>query len=1168
MHSKKLIRFLIGISLTMLLGLTAFAAEVTGRIRGTVIDPSGAVVINATVTATNAQTGVVYTTKSNATGAYEILQLPVGTYNVSATAPGFETFQATGITLNIDQQFVQQIQFKVGQEAQTVEVQANAVQVDTTNMQLNNVVEAKQIVDLPLIGRNWTQLELLEPGVEASNDRFLTFSVNGAQTQQTSFLLNGTDINDLPLNTTQYTPSPDALSEFNLITSSLNPEYSRNSGAIVSASVKNGTNAFHGDAYDFYRDTFLNTHNFFQKTAPKFHQNLFGGTLGGPVLKDKAFFFVSYQGNRAVAPETGATGNVTVFSQAQLGVNGTADWSTLANGSQFNVASRPIPGTLLTQTGCPSGSTWASCFQPGGKGTPVHIPVSAFNPLSLKLVQQFVPLPNSNNNTFLYNPVTTTVQDQGIARLDGNLTSKDQLWGILVFEHRPTADTIPFPNTGATLPGFADTSTRETHQFTADWGHVFNASTLNDFRLGVSRFNFGALSPAQVVQPSSAGFAITPQHPEVASLPFVGIPGFFNLGFTTNGPQPRIDTNYQADDNFSKVVGRHSLKFGVDGRKFLVANPFFASNNGNYAFSTSNSLGTGSAGLDFLFGDPRSYTQTAGGLIDAYAYEWYSYAQDVWKMTDNFTLTYGLGWQIDTALHNVQYNGIGVVCYDPGVQSKVFPTAPLGLDYPGDPGCNNSQGSKTRWGDVAPRVGFAYSPDLGFLSGGSEHKLSIRGGYGIYYNRTEEEGSLQNLNQPPFGLNSGGVGHYVPADHPAFVNPFQDINSGMTFANQFPGSLTPTPPVNFAPFVPFVSSLSGYAPNYRPPYAQNFNLTVQRELPSRIVLTVSYVGSLGRHEQSTINPDPITPAGQAACLANLGPAKTNCAGVDAAHPNSNQDVQAETFPSHVLNNDGTVFASPGWIASGATSNYNSLQVSATKGTTHGLLFQASYTYAHSHDTASSFENSGFGGTNGRGYNQFFPGLNYGDSSFDARNRFVFSPVYDIPYRHNGLLGAALGGWEVAGILSMQTGFPFDISYAGNVSYSLWCAAAENFYACPDAPSLVAPLQFTSPRAGGASGSQWFNPGSSFADETIGSFGNISRNKFHGPGLVNTDVGIYKNVYWPGSESRYLQLRLESYNVFNHTNFNNPDSNFTHSTFGRITSAAAGRQTQLAVKVYF
>ncbi|HET9741824.1 MAG TPA: carboxypeptidase-like regulatory domain-containing protein [Terriglobales bacterium] len=1128
------------------MGVQIWAADVTGRIRGTVTDPSGAVVANIPVTATNVQTGAAYTAKSNSTGGYEFLQLPVGTYNISATAAGFQTFAANGIKLNLDQVYVQPIQFQVGQETQTVEVNANAVQVDTTNMQLNNVVEAKQIVDLPLIGRNWTQLEQLQPGVQSSSDRFGTFSVNGAQTQQTSFLINGTDVNDLPLNTTQYTPSPDALSEFNLITSSLNPEYSRNSGAIVSASIKSGTNAYHGDAFDFYRDTFLNNHNFFQKTAPKFHQNIFGGTLGGPVLKDKAFFFLSYQGTRAVQPQT--VGTNTVFSQAQLG----GDWTTLANGKAFALKDRPIPGTLLGPTGCPAGSTWSSCFPTG------IIPASAFNPLAVKLAQQFVPLPNGPNNTFIFNPQTTTVQDQGIARIDGNVTSKDQLWGLMVFEHRPTSDTLPF--TGSTLPGFGDVSTRETHQFTADWNHVFSPTTLNEFRLGYSRFNFGAVSNQQIVQPSSLGFAITPQHPEVAGAPKISVPGFFTLGFSNNGPQPRIDQNYQVDDNFSKIVGNHSLKFGFDGRRFNVNNPFFNGNNGVIGFSSSNSFGTGSAGLDFLLGDPSGYSQGGGGVVDAYAYELYPYAQDVWKARENLTLTYGLGWQIDGPLHNLQHGGEGVTCYVPGEQSKIFPTAPTSLVYPGDPGCTNAQGSRTMWRDFGPRVGFAYSPDFGFLSG--EHKLSIRGGYGIYYNRTEEETSLQNLGQPPFGINSSGANHYVPGAHPGFVNPFQDIDTGIVYANQFPAPVVQAgQAVDFSPLIPFVSSLSQYGPDFRIPYSQNINLTLQRELPSNIVATVSYVAALGRHEQSTYNPDPITPAGHAACLADT----VNCSGTSPSNTSPNIDNQAEKFPGHVLNNDGDVFASPGFVGSGGTSNYNALQISAKKGMTHGLLFQASYTYSHSLDTASSFENSGFGGSV-RGFNQFDPGLNYGDSAFDVRHRFVFSPVYDIPFRHNGFLGRVLGGWEINGILTLSTGFPYDISYGGGVSYSLWCAAGENFYACPDIPNQTGPLQLANPRTGGATNSHWFTPGTTFTDEALGSFGNIHRNPFHGPGIINTDVGLYKNLFL--TESKYIQLRLESYNVFNHTNFNNPDGNFLDSTFGQITSAAAGRQTQLAAKFYF
>ena len=329
-------------------GLQAWSADVTARIRGTVTDPSGAVVANAHLTATNAQTGIAYDAQSQSNGSYELLNLPIGTYNLSASATGFEVFTASGITLNIDQIYLQNVKLTVGSTSQTVEVKANAVQVDTTNMQLSNVVESKQIVDLPLIGRNWTQLEQLEPGVQASSDRFGTFSANGSQTQQSSFLINGTDTNDLPLNTPVYVPSPDALQQFNLITSSLNPEYDRNSGAIVSASIKTGTNQYHGDAFDFYRDTFLNNHNFFQLTAPVFHQHIFGGTIGGPVLKDKVFFFLSYQGLRGVVPQVVNVNTLLTPAQLQGNFNAT-------------LKANPIPGTLLA----------ATAVQPVRPGNPV-----------------------------------------------------------------------------------------------------------------------------------------------------------------------------------------------------------------------------------------------------------------------------------------------------------------------------------------------------------------------------------------------------------------------------------------------------------------------------------------------------------------------------------------------------------------------------------------------------------------------------------------------------------------------------------------------------------------------------------------------------------------------------------------------------------------------------
>ena len=1162
----------------LLLALLAgvWAADVTAKISGTVYDPAGAVVPNVAVTATNQHTGVSYNATSQANGSYQFLQLPVGTYSVSAAPNGFRKFAASGIVLTIDQNYVQDIHLAIGETSQTVEVNANAAQVDTTNIQLNNVINSTQIVELPLIGRNFTQLEQTFPGVQASSDRFGTFSANGAQTQQTSFLVNGTDINDAPLNTAVVLPSVDAVQQFNLVTSSLNPEYSRNSGAIVSVNIKNGTNQFHGDAFDFYRDTFLNSPNYFQTKghggagAPKFHQNLFGGTIGGPIWKDKLFFFYSFQGNRATTPQSVGTNNV--FTSA-----GRAGDFTLnaATGKPNAFSSNPIPSSINIP-GCAAGSTWSSCATILNK----KFPTSAFNPISAKLLSQYVPLPTQGIQ-FSFNPTIKNKQEQHIMRFDYNANQSNQIWFVGIFENRPSIEDLPF--TGATLPGFGDVNQRHTKQFTADYTHTFNPSMLNDFRIGFTRFNFGAVFPQTKLDPASFGFTgVKTQVPAYLQMPTISVASMFTLGFSTNGPQPRLDQNYQVDDNVSKVWGNHTLKFGWDGRKFKVDNPFYANLNGAYTFSTSNNPFTsGDAGLDFLMGVPAGYAQGSGAFINAYAFENYVYGQDQWKVRPNLTLTFGAGWQTDTPWYNQQYAGKGVTCYIPGQQSQVFPTAPKNLNYPTDPNCTNGQGAKLSWKHVGPRVGFAYAPELGFLSGGDAHKLSIRGGYGIYFNRTEEEGALQNLQDPPYGVTSSGI--IDVGGQPTFANPFADINGGRdatgapvpaSIPNKFP-AVDQRPPgtgIDWTNFEPF--DLSQYSPKYTMPYSQNFNLTVERELPSQIIATVSYVGALGRHEQITVEGNPITQAGHDACLAS-----SSCI--------ANRSNQSLLFPTHTASGyaDPKIgglnpFPSIGFISSGGTSNYNSLQLSAKKNTTHGLLFQVSYTYSHSLDTGSSFENSGFGGAN-RGYNLFFPQLNYGDSSFDARHRFVFAPVYQMPAWKNApglhwvpdIIGK---GWGISGALTLATGFPFDIRTTG--SNSLYCTSNWQYYACPEIPVQVAQLKRVNPRNPGIGSTGqvfWFDPNVGFAPEPIGSFGNVHRNPYHGPGINNTDVAISKNIYFvPGHENYYMQLRLESYNAFNHTQFNLPTGSVTftgntvNNTFVRITSAAAGRQSQLALKIYF
>ncbi len=1168
-------RFALAITLIAALG-TAYAADVNGRIKGVVTDPSNAVIANVKITATNAATGVKFDTVSASDGVYLFQQLPVGPYSITATAAGFKTFTANGIVLTIDQEYVEPIQLTVGSTSEIVQVNAAAVQVNTTDMQLSNVVNSEQMEQLPLIGRNFTGLELTLPGVQMSSDRFSgAYSVSGAQTQQSEYLINGADTNDIALNTLAIAPNLDAIDQFNLIDGPLNAEYDRNSGGIVSATIKEGTNHIHGVAFEYYRDTFLNTANFFfhnvttgAAEVSKYHQNIPGATVGGPIIKDKLFFFFAYQGTRQITPESG--GNPLVLSTAERGGDFSADAGaagappTTTNPTWGSFTATPIPSTLAIPGCTTAGETWAQCaYSNGGK-----FPTGGFNTVANTLMTKFLPSPNNGAYGYSFTPVVPESINQYIGRVDFSLNPQNQFYGIFINHRLNETETLPF--TGATVPGFGDQDTEDINQITVDYVHQFGPTLVNDLSAHYTRFNYQAVIPQTPVAPSSVGFDITPENTAGQGMTAVSVSGLngvnFELGFSTNGPQPRIDQATQLDDSVSKVLGNHALKFGYEGERFNVSNPFGARNNGAFGFdNTASPFTTGDGALDFLLGVPDTYSQGSGATIQADAFLNYIFAQDSWKLTNSFTLDYGLGYSIDTPLRNHQYGGEGIACFVNGFNSTLFPGAPTDIAYPGEGGCLDSGQAKTRFSEVGPRFGFAWAPNLGFLSDGSAKKFSVRGGFGIYYDRTEEESSLQTLETPPFGLNSGGDTDYVSVDStitgPAFTNPYQDINTGKVYGNKFPYAFPHKgqviSPATWSSVEPF--DISTYGPSFRAPYAENIQIGVEREFPSSTVARVSYVASLARHNQVTYEADAETAAGHAECLTD-----TTC--------QADRNYQPLYYPQNTVGNDPNI-ASVGTVGSFSNSSYHSLQVFVQKGMTHGLMFQVAYTYAHALDDASSFENAGFGESGSRGYNQFDQALNYGDSAFDVRNHFVFSPLYIIPQFSGSTYSAknlALAGWEISGIMTLAQGFPYDISYAGGTSRSLWCAAGVNFYACPDVPNQVAQLQFANPRVRLGSGqSQWFSNGlKAFAPEPLGGFGNVHRDPYHGPGTNNTNMILAKNFLVNAERGISIQTRIESDNVFNHTQFVNPTSTYGSSSIGQIGSAAAARQSQLALRIVF
>lgn len=1127
--------------------MTAKADELYARIRGTVTDPSGASVSGAQITATNEATGIAREFTSGGDGSYELMSLPVGTYVVKASKNGFRKFETTGVVLAVNQIYVLNIRLTPGGITEVVHVEANPVQVQTTDMQLGALVNGQSIVDLPLNGRDWIQLQQLQPGVVSQSDRRAdTYATNGSQAQQNSFLINGADSNNFFGNTPAIIPSPDSIAEFRMVTNTLNPEYGRNSGAIMNAIVKSGANQFHGSIFEFYRDTSLNATRWFLQRPDVLHRNQFGGTIGGPLWKDHTFFFLSYQGTRENRAEiitdyggSAPLGLVQVFTKAERG----GDFSGGNAGCPFSNASSfgsPFPLTDSNGVVQPAFTPYCTLWPNG------MVPTVNLNSVATNLVSRYVPLPNSGLSGYSFNPIHTDSVDQGLFRIDHTFSAKDSFWGYGLIEPTKGQNALPF--FGATLPGFAGTANRTAYQFAVSWNHVFSTTTLNEFRTSYTRTNLPFAKPVHPQLPSSLGFSgIIPQDSADAGVPAIFVSGFFGMGDSPQGPEDEVGNTYQITDNLSKISGRHSLKFGLAVTRFEYNHQFVGPNNGEFTFAGGGAYTTGNPGLDFLLGVPDSYVQGSSNTTRARGYEYYVFAQDQYRVHDNLTLTYGLGWQIDTPLSNLSYHARAINCFRPGEQSSVYPTAPAGLTFPSDPGCTPS-GYETHYGHVGPRLGFAWSPDAGWLSGGPG-KTSIRGGFGIYFNRSEDQPVLQSIFAPPFSLFSFGIGGV--GGSPSFAAPFTDI-AGLVPAltNPFPYTIPSAANADFSEFEPLTLTVTD--PRFTVPYAENYNLTVEREVPFKTIVSLGYVGAVAHHllVEKELNPG-LNPQG---CAAN-----PTCVQF--------RSIQQLFFPNN-FQYPGNIFGSVGEQTTVGNSNYNSFQASVRNSPSHGLQFSAAYTWSHSLDIGSSFEDTGL---STRALNPFNPHANYGDSVFDARQRFVAYYSYELPTRKgNGTLTSLLTrGWEISGITTMQTGFPITISSPGSYT-SLTCSSFE-FYGCWDVPNVTGQVQiYRNPRT--SPNNLWFNP-NAFSPPPFGVIGNARRNFFHGPGLNQTDLALHKWIQLGRDESRRLELRLEAFNVFNHAQFNNPDGSFTdgippNGTFGRVLSAGPPRVMQLAAKVHF
>ena len=1082
----------------ILLFAPASLAQGFGSIVGRVTDPTGAAVASVKVTATEHGTGLSRGATSNSEGLYVIPSLRPSSYDLTAEATGFSTWKQSGITLLADQTLTVNITLKLGVATEVVTVTGTELQVDTSTATLKQVVEQQRLVELPLNGRNAAQLTLLvsgavnSPGGGADQGFTKTFpgavtiSANGARQNMISYQLDGGNHVDEYTNVNQPFPFPDALQEFSVQTSNYTAEYGQNAGAVVNVITKSGTNNLHGDAFEFVRNAVFNAKNFF---APRFQpngqptkdngrdqikRNQFGGVIGGPIIKDKTFFFAGYQGTRL--RNIGNTSHSTIPSQADIN-------AFTAGGGTID----PVVGNILKS----------------------------------------LPIQPTSEDVFFQKPQNDNF-DEVIGRLDHSMSQSDRL--TLRYDYNRFHRTPVF--SPANFLTYADGATIPAHNALIHESHIFKPTLINDFRFGYSREAASRGPDSSVPSVKTLGSNI-PFQPAASAIQQIRVNNFFSFGDNPNASFVR--NNFTWSDDVSWIKGKHEWRFGgvIERSRVDLNNLFFQP--GEYSFSSLS---------NFLSGVLSDYTgnvafrQGAGEFKNNRGIFSGVYILDNYKANRRLTLNVGLRYEPALPWREIkgrveQFRLSGLIA---GVRSTQFPNAPAGVYFPGDPGVPKN-GVDPGLKDFAPRVGFA----LDLFGDG---KSSLRGGAGIFYD-TRITGIVNNrfVDVTPFSpqliLSTGGAKPGTISD-PLCTQGSTQLRLGCTAqANLFPAPFPPPANTTFAPNLLAVS----WDPNhsYQTPRMYNWNLGIERQLPSSILVRAAYVGSRGSHLKETI-------------AFNVSP-------VGGGMPRLNAIAGPNVFAT---TNNG-----PTQAALDINSVYHSLQLSAEKRMSHGLTILGNYTWSKSIDdlpNGGGVADVGADTVSARPWDDpLRHQFDRGPSDFDHTHRFVASYVWQLPglSSANGLLRRTLGEWQLSGLVSAQTGRPFLVVSGNNNSGTQIGQDRANLVGNPYGSGACAKIT--------TSCVSWLNP-ASFQQNPSGTFGNIGKGSFRLPGSYAWDMGLFKNFSL--TERWKLQFRAEFFNVFNRANFTTDSTSLTNfqkvtaSSFGAVQEAADPRIGQLALKLFF
>jgi hypothetical protein len=1173
--AKKLARTFLFLLVAVAIPAVSPAQDANGRILGTVYDPQGAVIPGAQITVTNTATQVPRTAATDNQGYFQVLALPIGTYRVKAEHAGFSTVISAEQKLLINQALRIDIKMEVGAASQTVDVGAEAAPVETVNATLGQSVTGRVLTNMPLNGRDALDLALLQPGVTESNDDnggAGNYSIAGGRSDSVTFLLDGGLNNDLLDNSNLLDPNPDSIAEFRLLTSNYTAEYGRNGGGIISEVIKSGSNQIHGSAFDFFRNRVLDANDFFNIPLgiPRLDlkRNQYGGTLGGPIRKDKIFFFLAYQGQKQL--EAVPDIDIPVYTPQELAGN----FSQAVNGA-------PDPNVAAFLESNPY---FAS---PNGNAAQAIIDPTKIDPVTQAYISAGLVATSPTNQT-VCNPdgictglLSTSLDqtnnaDELTTKFDFNLSAKDKVSATIGLNR--TLFLNPFPY--ATVPGFPSRTTANYYYTNISYTRIFSPMLLNEFHFVTHRSNFLQDSVTkQLPSGPSLGIGITP---DLATGP-TNI--FFDTGYefgpSEQGPTRFIENTFSWTDAVSWTRGKHNWKFGAGFSPYQENLVYDYYTNGEFDFySLGGSTASGNPYADFLLGAAAGYFQGPLALSNIRSKSTYLFGQDEWHVSKNVVLTIGLRYEYNTPKRDTQGRSFSVIA---GSQSQRFPGAPLGLVFPGDPGAPTGVNFPDKK-NFAPRFGFAWDPT-------GSGKTSVRGGFGVFYDILKGEDNLQFNGEVPFYAEPGFFFNSIGPSQSGPVGYLEQPYQAYGAINPFP-SKPPATDVNFAQFLPINGSGAVFVvdPHLRTPYVYQYNLSLQHNLFADTVLETNYVGSSGRGLTSLRDINPMV----------LG--TTNHV-LDSSCPGCFGQLPEFQNVSH--------------------ANYSALEASLTRQPKTSKLgtayFTLAYTYGHNLDNAS-----GFAQRNSQ-VPAYSPDLFYASGDSDVRQRISFSGGWDVPFDRMWATGPKrlTKGWSIYPIVTWRTGFPFDIPaglgdttdpanpgtsgvgdpilsraavvapirtfdprhlttiiptiYGTNPSNPNQCQITSgqpitgHFIFDPNSFSNI-PLQNNAYYEGGNPCFPELDPVDNPADRTYG----LARNVLRGPHLTNFDVALAKTTAI--TEHVGLEFRVEFFNALNHPEFAQPTTldgatNINGSTFGQITTTGSFRGPtprigQLAMRVTF